>query len=185
MWDERFFRSSLETIRSHPGRSLLMKQNWNAVVFTPRPQLFCCATPMSQQHHLHEWRTLCYWGKSWNMRQEAKFSLNWTSSLLQMQHKYMFSIALTEQTAAFMCIQKHGKIQTVSKGKELKKTTLTSLSVNLHKNSCKVDQSRGWNLSLARGVPLTNALLPIKRCHSLGTPSGLSKQPKAHDTFLC
>lgn len=27
-----------------------------------------------------------------------------------MQHKYMFSFAVTEQTAAFICVQKHGKI---------------------------------------------------------------------------
>ena len=35
-----------------------------------------------------------------------------------MQHKYMFSIALTEQTAAFICVQKHGKIPNYKQSKE-------------------------------------------------------------------
>ena len=50
----------------------------------------------------------------------------------------MFSIALAQQTAAFICVQKHGKIPNY-KQKELEKTTQTSRSVNLYKESGKVD----------------------------------------------
>lgn len=51
----------------------------------------------------------------------------------------MFSLALIEQTAAFICVQKHGKIPNYKQKKELEKATQTSMSVNLHRNSCKID----------------------------------------------